>query len=125
VLDGLEHDPPTILASKFYETAKNYALTQHIFSPLAIYFSEATFTRMDPKLRDGFLDAAKKAAADTRAHGLAVEKEALASLKDKGVTVVECDKEAFRKRVLPQTDAFVKAHPDAKPVVDMIRATQS
>src|SRR6202007_559169 len=31
VLDGLEHDPPTILASKFYETAKNYALTQHIF----------------------------------------------------------------------------------------------
>ncbi len=29
VLDGLEHDPPTILASKFYETAKHYALTQH------------------------------------------------------------------------------------------------
>ena len=27
VLDGLEHDPPTILASKFYETAKYYALT--------------------------------------------------------------------------------------------------
>src|ERR1700740_277947 len=109
VLDGLEHDPPTILASKFYETAKNYALTQHIFSPLAIYFSDLTFTRMDPKLRDGFLDAARKAAADTRAHGLAVEKEALASLKDKGVTIIECDKEAFRKRVLPQTDNFVKA----------------
>jgi tripartite ATP-independent transporter DctP family solute receptor len=125
VLDGLEHDPPTILASKFYETAKNYALTQHIFSPLAIYFSDATFTRMDPKLRDGFLDAAKKAAADTRVHGLAVEKEALATLKEKGVTVVECDKEAFRKRVLPQTDNFIKAHPDAKPVVDMIRATQA
>jgi TRAP-type transport system periplasmic protein len=125
VLDGLEHDPPTILASKFYETAKNYALTQHIFSPLAIYFSEATFTRMDPKLRDGFLDSARKAAADTRVHGLAVEKEALATLKEKGVTVVECDKEAFRKRVLPQTDNFIKAHPDAKPVVDMIRATRA
>src|SRR6201987_5538355 len=36
VLDGLEHDPPTILASKFYETAKNYALTEPNFSPLAI-----------------------------------------------------------------------------------------
>ena len=33
VLDGLEHDPPTILASKFYETVKNYSLTQHNFSP--------------------------------------------------------------------------------------------
>jgi TRAP-type transport system periplasmic protein len=27
--------------------------------------------------------------------------------------------------VLPQTDNFIKAHPDAKPVVDMIRATQA
>src|SRR5471032_55829 len=34
VLDGLEHDPPTIVASKFYETAKFYTLTEHIFSPL-------------------------------------------------------------------------------------------
>jgi TRAP-type C4-dicarboxylate transport system substrate-binding protein len=48
VLDGLEHDPPTILSSKFYETAKFYSLTQHNFSPLAVYFSEATFKRMDP-----------------------------------------------------------------------------
>ena len=80
---------------------------------------------MDPKLREGFLDAAKKAGADTRAHGLAVEKEALALIVEKGVTVVECDKEAFRKRVLPQTDNFIKARPDAKPVVDMIRATQA
>src|SRR5580692_498825 len=125
VLDGLEHDPPTILASKFYETAKNYALTQHIFSPLSIYFSDMTFQRMDPKLREGFLDAAQKAAVDTRAHGLAVEKEALTTLQDKGVTVVECDREAFRKRVLPQTDNFIKARPEAKAVVDAIRATQA
>ena len=44
---------------------------------------------------------------------------------EKGVTVVECGKEAFRKRVLPQTDNFIKARPEAKPVVDMIRATQA
>jgi tripartite ATP-independent transporter DctP family solute receptor len=123
VLDGLEHDPPTIVASKFYETAKFYSLTEHIYSPLVTYFSDATFRRMDPKLREGFLDAAGKAAIDTRAHGLAVEKEALQLLKDKGVTVIACDKEAFRKRVLPQTDAFVKAHPDAKAIVDVVRAT--
>src|SRR5450631_3515827 len=66
VLDGLEHDPPTIVASKFYETAKFYSLTQHNFSPLATYLSDATFTRMDPKLREGFLDSAQEAAIDTR-----------------------------------------------------------
>src|SRR3984893_2995801 len=125
VLDGLEHDPPTILASKFYETAKNYALTQHNFSPLATYFSDATFNRMDPKLREGFLDAAKKAAVDTRAHGLDMEKAGLATLGEKGGTVIDCDREVFRKAVPPQTDNFVKARPEAKPVVDMIRATQA
>ena len=123
VLDGLEHDPPTILSSKFYETSKYYALTQHIFSPLSVYFSEATFKRMDPKLREGFLDAARKAAADTRTHGLMVEQEALKILAEKGVTVIDCDREAFRKRVLPQTENFVKARPEAKPVVDLIRST--
>jgi len=123
VLDGLEHDPPTILASKFYETAKFYSLTQHNFSPLAIYFSEVTYAKIDSKLRNGFLDAAQKAAIDTRAQGLAVEKEALEVLQQKGVTVGECDKEAFRTRVLPQSEAFVKAHPEAKSVVDAIRST--
>jgi TRAP-type transport system periplasmic protein len=123
VLDGLEHDPPTIVASKFYETAKFYSLTQHNFSPLAIYCAETTLSRMPAATREAFIDVARKAAADTRVHGLAVEKEALAQLKDKGVTVGECDREAFRKRVLPQTDAFIKAHPDAKPVVELIRAT--
>ena len=123
VLDGLEHDPPTIVASKFYETSKFYSLTQHNFSPLAIYLSETTFNRIPSSQREAFIDVAKKAAADTRAHGLNVEKEALAQLKDKGVTVIDCDREAFRKRVLPQSEAFVKARPEARQVVDLIRAT--
>ena len=125
VLDGLEHDPPTIVASKFFETAKFYSLTQHNFSPLAIYFSDATYNRMDAKLRDAFVEAAKSAAADTRTHGLAVEKEALELLGQKGVTVVDCDREAFRKRVAPQTEAFIKARPESKAVVDVVRATQA
>ncbi len=123
--DGLEHDPPTILASKFYETAKFYTLTQHNFSPLATYFSDSTFKRMDPKLRDSFLAVADKAAVDTRAHGLAVEQEAMEVLKQRGVSIITCDQEAFRKRVMPQTEAFLKAHPEAKPMVDLIQSTSA
>jgi TRAP-type transport system periplasmic protein len=81
---------------------------------------------MDPKLRDGFIEAAAKATVDTRAHGLMVVTEALNTLKEQGVTVVEDpDREAFRKRVLPQTEAFVKAHPGAKPIVDLIQSTSA
>ncbi len=123
VLDGLEHDPPTILASKFYETAKFYALTQHIFSPLTTYFSDATFQRMDPKLREGFLSCARLAGADTRAHGLAVEQEALELLAQKGVSVIACDQAAFRARVLPQTTNFLARMPQARPVIELIQAT--
>ncbi|KMO18452.1 TRAP transporter substrate-binding protein [Methylobacterium platani] len=123
VIDGLEHDPPTMVASKFYETSKFYSLTQHNFSPLALYLGDATYNRMNPALRDRFLEAAKKAAAETRAHGLAVEKEALALLRDKGVTIVECDRDAFRQRVAPQMEAFLRSRPEARPVVEQIRAT--
>ena len=42
VLDGLEHDPPTVAASKFYEAAKFYSLTQHNFSALGVFCSGLT-----------------------------------------------------------------------------------
>ena len=80
---------------------------------------------MPPALREGFLDAANKAAIDTRAHGLSVQNEALQTLKEKGVVVVDCNRDAFRQRVLPQTEAFVKRHPDTKQFVDTIRATSA
>ncbi|MDR3538989.1 MAG: TRAP transporter substrate-binding protein [Acetobacteraceae bacterium] len=123
VLDGLEHDPPTIVASKFYETAKFYSLTEHNFSPLAIYMSNGNLGRMAPKLRDGFLDAAQAAAVDTRAHGLTTEQEALAVLQKNGVTVVDCDRDAFRSRVAVQSENFMKARPESKPIIEAIRAT--
>jgi hypothetical protein len=39
--------------------------------------------------------------------------------------VTDCDRELFRKRVLPQTENFVKARPEAKPIVDIIHGTQA
>ena len=123
VLDGMEHNPPTIVAGKYYETAKYFSLTKHIFSALAAYLSEATFSRMDPKLQEGFLASAKAAAADTRTDALAAEKEATDVLVQRGVTIVDCDREAFKKRVAVQSENFIKAHPDAKPIIEAIRAT--
>src|SRR2546423_8318299 len=125
VLDGLEHDPPTIVASKFYETSKFYALTEHNFSPLAIYFSDNTFKRMDAKLRDAFLDAAQKAAADTRAHGMTVEGEAKKVLQERGVAINDVDKDAFRKRVAVQTENFIKQRPESKHFIETIKSTRA
>ncbi len=124
VLDGLEHDPPTILASKFYETAKNYSLTEHNLSALGVFCSGLTLNRMAAPLREQFLAAAAKAAADTRVRALEAQKEAIEALKQKGVAVVAVDKAPFRERVAPQIDAFIGAHPEAKPIIDIIRMTK-
>ncbi len=125
VLDGLEHDPPTIAASKFYETAKFYSLTRHNFSALGVFCSDLTLNRMDAQLRDQFLTAAAEAAVDTRARGLEAEKEAIETLKQKGVEVIDCDRAPFRKLTLPQTDAFIKTYPEAKPIIDIIRSAKA
>ncbi len=125
VLDGLEHDPPTIVASKFYETTKFYSLTQHNFSALGVFCSGLTLTRMDAAARDPFLIAAAEAAVDTRVRGLEAEKEAIETLKQKGVEIIGCDREPFRKLVLPQTNEFIKSHPEAKPIIDIVRSTKA
>ena len=52
---------------------------------------------MDAPLRDQFLAAAAEAAVDTRARGLEAEKEAIEALKQKGVEIIACDREPFRK----------------------------
>ena len=125
VLDGLEHDPPTIVASKFFEIAKFYTLTEHIFSPLGAFLSETSFRRMPADLREPFLAAAAAAAVQTRARGLAAEQEALALLRTKGVTIGNCDRPAFEKRAAPLTESFMRAHPAAKPIIEQIRATSA
>jgi TRAP-type transport system periplasmic protein len=78
---------------------------------------------MPANLRDGFLDATQKAAMDTRKRGLEAQVEGTEVLKRKGVTISECDVAAFRARVAPQTEAFAKARPDSKPLIDQIKAT--
>ncbi len=89
-----------------------------------MFCSGLTLTRMEAPLRDQFLSSAAKAAIDTRARGLEAEKEALEALKQKGVEIIACDREPFRKLALPQTDEFIKAHPEAKPIIDIVRSTR-
>ena len=104
VLDGVEHNPPTIVASKLYESAKFFTASEHIFGALACFVSDTSFKRMPANLRDGFLDATQKAAIDTRKRGLEAQVEGTEVLKQQGVTISECDVAAFRVRVLREWD---------------------
>jgi tripartite ATP-independent transporter DctP family solute receptor len=120
VIDGLEHDSPTILASKFYEAAKHLTLTRHSHSALAPVISLRSFERIPAKLRDGFLAAANEANVFERQRALAIEADAIASLQKQGVTVAQCDRDKFRERVRPLWKSFVDGLPAVKPLYEAI-----
>ena len=118
VIDGLEHDAPTVLSAKFYETAKYFTLTRHIYTAFGCFISDRTLKRLAPPLRDGLLLAVDQATSDHWDRAAAIEAEAVESLKQGGVTVGECDRGAFRERVRPLWDSFVQKTPGAKPFLD-------
>lgn len=124
VIDGLEHDAPTILAAKFYETAKHFVLTQHIHNPFGAFISDRTLRRLPAAQRDGLIEAVKGATDDHFQKAARVEANALEQLQKLGVTVEPCNREAFRERVRPMWDQFAARTPGAKDLLEAVRRTE-
>jgi tripartite ATP-independent transporter DctP family solute receptor len=124
VIDGMEHDAPTILSAKFYETAKFFTLTRHIHTPFGAFVSDRSLQRLPAAQRDGLLKAVHEATAEQFQKAAQIETGAIEELKTKGVTVEDCDRSVFRDRVSPMWDRFAQATPNAKSMLDAIRQTE-
>lgn len=124
VIDGIEHDPTSILQIKAYEKAKQYALTKHIFNLLNPVISQASLKKLSAADQEALRAAATEAAQSQRQQAAAAEQDALTELKSKGVTVHEVDREPFRVLVSPLWEQFSTKYPKAKPALDAILATQ-
>lgn len=120
LIDGPEHDAPTILQNKWYETAKHLALTEHIFNPLTVVIAATTLAKIPAEHRDAFMSAAKEATAFQRTQAVDAEKKAMADLQAKGVTVAKVDKTEFKSLVSPLWEKFTGEHAAAKPILDEI-----
>lgn len=124
VIDGLEHDAPTVLSAKFYETAKFFTLTKHLHTPFGCFISDKTLQKLPPAQREALLKAVKEATLEQFARANQVEAEAIAELKAKGVTVSECNREAFKERVRPLWDKFAQQTPGVKDFLEAARRTE-
>ncbi len=120
LIDGAEHDAPTILQNKWFENAKNLALTKHLFNPLTTVIGTSALAKIPSKHQDGFLSAAEEATKFQRSQAVAAEKSALATLKAKGVNVHDVNRDEFKALVSPLWDRFTAQHPDAKPILQAI-----
>ncbi len=118
LVDGIEHDSPTILATKFYETAKFLCLTQHTFQSIPPIMAKRAFDNIPANLREGFLAAGTAAVAHEREMSLIAEAQAIEELQQKqGVLVTKCDRSLFEVRCRPLWDDYMAKNPKAKPLI--------
>jgi tripartite ATP-independent transporter DctP family solute receptor len=113
-IDGLENPLSDMISAKFYEVAKQVVLTDHQVSN--------TFFTMPTAFWDGLTDeekaAIEQAEAAAKAYNdssvIAAEKDAVAFLESKGLTVTTPDVDAFRAQVQQKflDSDFAKSWPE-------------
>ena len=100
-VDGQENPLPTIMAKKFYEVQSHIILTGHITESLVTVVGSHVWSKLSPDEQKIFADVLKEAAAKATDAIAASEKVMAGEFKKLGKTVVEPDREAFRKAAIP------------------------
>src|SRR6266404_5755785 len=100
-VDGQENPLPTIMAKKFYEVQSHIVLTGHITESLVTVVGNHVWSKLTPDEQKIFQDVLKQAASNATDAIAASEKTLAGEFKKLGKTVVEPDREAFRKAAIP------------------------
>jgi len=105
-VDGQENPLPTIMAKKFYEVQSHIMLTGHITESLLTIVGSHVWSKLSDGEKKIFQDTLSQAAAKASEDIRAAEQKIADELRKLGKTVVQVDREAFRK-------AAVSLHNDA------------
>jgi TRAP-type C4-dicarboxylate transport system substrate-binding protein len=105
-VDGQENPLPTIMAKKFYEVQTHVMLTGHITESLLTIVGSQVWAKLSDPEKKTFEEVLKQAAARASDQIRASEQKIAEELRKLGKTVVQVDREAFRK-------AAVALHNDA------------
>jgi TRAP-type C4-dicarboxylate transport system substrate-binding protein len=102
-VEAQENPLTTIEAKKFYEVQKHIVLTGHIVDHLNTIISGGLWKKLSEEDRKIFTDVAQEAAAKATAEIKVNEAKLVDFFKQKGLTVTEVDKAAFRDNVIKTT----------------------
>jgi len=110
LVDGQENPLPTIMAKKFYEVQSHIVLTGHITESMVTVIGSHVWNKLTPDDQKIFADTLKEAASKATEAIEASERILAGEFKKLGKTVIEPDREAFRKAAIPlHNDASVGA----------------
>jgi tripartite ATP-independent transporter DctP family solute receptor len=120
VVNGMEQTLIGIKDQRFYEVAKNLAMTNHIAETMGFMCGDKWYQGLNPKTRDAFDTAATSSADWYRKYTDTSTRTLVQQLKDAGVRVTTPNLDEFSKR------AAQNAHYDPKlqPYVDAIRSVK-
>jgi len=110
LVDGQENPLPTIMAKKFYEVQSHIVLTGHITESMVTVIGSHVWNKLTPDDQKIFADTLKEAASKATEAIEASERILAGEFRKLGKTVIEPDREAFRKAAIPlHNDASVGA----------------
>ena len=101
LVDGQENPLPTIMAKKFYEVQSHIVLTGHITESMVTVVGSHVWNKLTQDDQKVFADTMKEAAAKATESIEASERILAGAFRKLGMTVVEPDREAFRKAAIP------------------------
>lgn len=107
-IDGTDHTPANVAANSWYEICKYYSLTEHFTIPDPVFVSKAWFDRLSPEDQAALIEAGQKF-ADKWNNEIwpSADAAGLKVLKEKGMEILDVDKEQFKAKVKPFVDEFL------------------
>src|SRR6266478_6473612 len=100
-VDGQENPLPTIMAKKFYEVQSHIMLTGHIVESLLTIVGSHVWSKLSDADKKVFEDVLAQAASKASDEIRTSEQKIADELRRLGKTVVQVDREAFRKAAIP------------------------
>ena len=125
VIDGAENNYPSYAETNHYEVAKYYSTTDHLIIPECLCVAKKSWDALTPDQQKIVRQAAVDAAVEQRKLWAQDSEKAKEQVEAGGAKVnVIKDLKPFQDAMKPVYDAYLKANPDMKALVDEIRATK-
>ncbi len=106
VIDGTESPISVLYAMKAFEAAKYLVKTGYIHNISQWIIGEKYFKKLPADVQKALMESAEEAGDIMTNSVMKAEQEAVEKLKQAGVTIIEVDREAFKKAAMPTYKKF-------------------
>jgi tripartite ATP-independent transporter DctP family solute receptor len=121
VVDGAENNPPSFYLSRHYEVCKYYSLDEHTVLPDVLLAATQLWDRLSEQEQAWLREAVNNSIPYQRKLWKESEEEALAAVREAGVTIIQPDKSLFAAKV----KSVLESYRDDAEIYSLIKQIQA